>query len=264
MKAAIYGLDGKKSGEIELPKLFSTAVDKSLIKRAVLSIQSSKIQPKGPFSRAGLENSAVYRGSRHLPTIQRSINVGHARLPRTKERRGLLQGRVAKVPEAVGGKRAHPLKPEKLVAERINKKEKKKATESAIAATTKKELVSGRGHLIGKFELPLIVENKLESLKKTKDVIDFLKAMDIFQDVERAKNNRKIRSGKGKRRGRKYKRVKSVLFVAGESTQLFKAARNIEGVDIVPVNNLNADLLAPGTEPGRLTVWTENAVKKMK
>nr|NIQ06333.1 50S ribosomal protein L4 [Candidatus Korarchaeota archaeon] len=40
-------------------------------------------------------------------------------------------------------------------------------------------------------------------------------------------------------------------------------ARNLPGVDIVKVNNLNVELLAPGTHPGRLTVWTSSALEKL-
>jgi large subunit ribosomal protein L4e len=29
------------------------------------------------------------------------------------------------------------------------------------------------------------------------------------------------------------------------------------------VTNLNAEMLAPGTHPGRLTVWTSNAIEKL-
>ena len=40
-------------------------------------------------------------------------------------------------------------------------------------------------------------------------------------------------------------------------------ARNHAGVDVVVVENLNAELLAPGTHPGRLTVYTKSAVEKL-
>ncbi|MCQ8904714.1 MAG: 50S ribosomal protein L4, partial [Methanothermobacter sp.] len=34
-------------------------------------------------------------------------------------------------------------------------------------------------------------------------------------------------------------------------------------VDVVTVENLNAELLAPGTHPGRLTVFTRSAIEKL-
>ena len=74
----------------------------------------------------------------------------------------------------------------------------------------------------------------------------------------------KIRAGKGKRRGRRYKSGTSVLIVINEDKGLVKAARNIKGVDISTVDNLNAELLAPGTHAGRLTIWTESALEKLR
>jgi large subunit ribosomal protein L4e len=44
----------------------------------------------------------------------------------------------------------------------------------------------------------------------------------------------------------------------------FVAGANLAGVDVVPVISLNANVLAPGTHAGRLTVWTETAVKKLE
>ncbi|MDH7564851.1 MAG: 50S ribosomal protein L4, partial [Candidatus Bathyarchaeota archaeon] len=38
---------------------------------------------------------------------------------------------------------------------------------------------------------------------------------------------------------------------------------NIPGLDVVTVNNLNTELLAPGTHMGRLTLWTNSAVAQL-
>jgi large subunit ribosomal protein L4e len=263
MKAAVYSLQGAKVKEIDVPRVFETEPAFDLIKRAVLAIQSAKRQPKGTNPLAGRDTTAEYRGWRGLPHMERTINVGRARLPRFKNRRHLLQGRVANVPQARGGVRAHPPKPQTKIEEFINKKEKRKATQAAIACTAQLELVKKRGHRIGEITLPFVIEDSLEKLTKTKDVKDVLVKLNLFADVERAKKRKTIRSGKGKRRGRKYKRAKSLLFVTKEKSDLFKAARNLEGVDVVPVKELNAELLAPGAVPGRLTVWTEGAIKTL-
>ena len=65
------------------------------------------------------------------------------------------------------------------------------------------------------------------------------------------------------RRGRKYKKVKGPLLVVGEDNGIKLGARNHAGVDVVTVENLNAELLAPGTHPGRLTIFTKSAVEKL-
>ena len=94
-----------------------------LIKRAVLSIQSARVQPQGTYTNAGRDYTARYRGMRRLGNMHRTINVGVARKPRLKNRRYLLQGNVATIPGTVGGPRAHPIKTEKTIAEKINKKD---------------------------------------------------------------------------------------------------------------------------------------------
>ena len=42
------------------------------------------------------------------------------------------------------------------------------------------------------------------------------------------------------------------LIVVVENKGLVNAASNIPGVEVITVNNLNAEMLAPGTHPGRL------------
>jgi large subunit ribosomal protein L4e len=42
------------------------------------------------------------------------------------------------------------------------------------------------------------------------------------------------------------------------------AANNIRGVDVVAVDRLNAELLAPGCDYGRLAIFTEAAVKRLE
>lgn len=163
---------------------------------------------------------------------------------------------------AVGGRRSHAPQPNKDNTEKINKKERRKAIRSAIAATASSGLVSARGHKFTR-ELPVVARNDLETLTKTTDVIKFLMAAGLWDDVLRAKAGRHIRAGKGKLRGRKYKGRKSLLFVAGNDSGLGKAARNLPGVDFVTVDRLNAELLAPGTRAGRLTVWTESSLEKL-
>ncbi len=264
MKAAVMSIDGKKVSEIELPGQFGTEVDERLIRRAVLAIQSAGKQTHYPHPLAGRYNTAIYVGARGKPTMHRNINVGHARKPRLKNRRGVLYGKVAGIPGVVGGPKAHPPKAGKIWEERINKKEKRKALESAIAATASKELAKKRGHIFDeKNSFPIIMESRLEEIAKAKDVKSALEAIGVWTDVEKAKRKKQLRAGKGKKRGRVYKKRKSVLIVAAKTGNIFRGARNIEGIDVVPLRELNADFLAPGAVPGRLTVWSEGAIKEL-
>ncbi|MBI4210123.1 MAG: 50S ribosomal protein L4 [Candidatus Diapherotrites archaeon] len=264
MKAQVISIEGKKVSEIELPRQFSADINEGLIRRAVLAIQSARVQPHYPTPHSGRYNTALYVGARGKPTMHRTINVGHARKPRLKNRRGLLAGQVAGIPGVVGGPKAHPPKLNKVWAEKINEKEKRTATASAISATADAKLVKKRGHLFSdSIHFPIVVEAKFEELDRTKRVADAFRAIGVIADVEKARAKKTIRAGKGKKRGRAYKRRKSVLVVAANTAKINMGARNLEGVDVIAAKSLNANVLAPGALPGRLTIWTEGAIKEL-
>lgn len=260
-KANIFGIDGTVKGSMELPSVFSTEYKPQLIQRASQALQTSKKQPKGANPRAGKMNTARYKGYRGVPAKHRTINVEHARLPRLKNRGALLYGRVASVPHAVGGPAAHPLKAWETIVEEINKKERRLALKSAIAATADKVLVGKRFVVEG--ALPIIIEDKFEAVAKTKEVSEVLAKVGAGKDLENARGKIRHRAGKGKARGRVWKQKKSVLIVAGKNSPVLKASRNLPGVDAVTVKSLNVDLLAPGAEAGRLVIWTKSAVEEL-
>ena len=54
------------------------------------------------------------------------------------------------------------------------------------------------------------------------------------------------------------------LFVVSKKCDLIKAARNLPGVDVVQVKDLNAEVLAPGTHPGRLVIWSKSAIEALR
>ena len=109
----------------------------------------------------------------------------------------------------------------------------------------------------------MIVDNAIEGLTKAKDVEETLTSLGIIQDITRVRNSRKIRAGKGKHRGRKMKQAVGPLIVVAENKGLVNAASNVPGVDVTTVTNLNTEMLAPGTHPGRLTLWTNGAIEKL-
>lgn len=260
MKANVFDSKGNKTEEIDLPKVFVTVYRPDLIKRAVLAIQSHKRQSYGPNFFSGKRTSAHYHGVRKGP--HHMMNVEIARMKRIHGGPPNLQLSARFVPQAVKGREAHPPKVEKVFWKKINDKERILAVKSAIAATSLRDLVIKRGHLINDIIVPIVVEDSLEELKKSKDVKELLEKIGLEEELNRAKN-KKVRAGKGKNRGRRYKKKKSVLFVVSENKGIVKAARNLSGVDICLVKYINAELLAPGTHAGRLTVYTKNAIKKL-
>jgi large subunit ribosomal protein L4e len=135
---------------------------------------------------------------------------------------------------------------------------------SAIAATASKQLVASRGHSIEDVpEIPLVVQDSLEKLRKTKEVEGALVRLGVLSDIYRVRKSRKVRAGKGKRRGRRMKQAVGPLLVISKNEGIVEAAENIPGVDIVDVGSLNAEVLAPGAHPGRLTIWTNSAIDKL-
>lgn len=248
--AKVFNLEGKAVGKIDLPPVFATPLRPDVIKRAVLSLQSSRIQPQGRDPMAGKRTTAESRGT----------GSGTARIPRRKSG----AGKGAFAPGTVSGRQAHPPLSEKIILKKISKKEKKLALFSAIAATGSKELVAKRGHSIEDVpQIPLVVTSDIEELKRTKDVEETLIHLGVLSELFRVKESRNVRAGKGKSRGRKMKKASGPLIVIVENRGIAEAARNLLGVDVVVVTNLNPEILAPGTLPGRLTVWTSNAIEKL-
>ncbi len=247
-------------GKQKIPKQFQEQVRPDLINRVVLAVQSHSRQRYGAALRAGKGHSA--RLSKRRRKYRGSYGKGIARVPRKiMTRRGMqFNWTAAFAPCVVGGRRAHPAKPEKIWALKVNDKERKKAIRSALTATIEKDVVEGRGHFLPE-GFPFIVDDNFEKINKTKDVLSILKKLGFEKELKRGQR-KKIRAGKGKLRGRVYKKPKSILIVAGNNkSALLKTAKNIPGVDVVFVKNINVSLLAPGGVPGRLTLFTKSAVE---
>jgi large subunit ribosomal protein L4e len=256
----LYNSSGKSEGKVELPAVFKTEFRPDLIQRAVVSIQSKRRQPYGTDPYAGLRTSADYFANRKH-SFRMTINKGQSRLPREKPGGGGL-GKVRRVPHSVKGRIAHGPQ-NKDYTRNINKKEYQKALNSAIAATASKQLVEKRGHKVGRIaELPLVIDDSFQSFKKTKDVLKTLESLGLGEELERGKV-KSINAGKGKSRGRKYDKRKSILIVLNEDKGVKKAAQNIPGVDAATVKDLDVELLAPGTHAGRLSLWTKAALQHL-
>ena len=247
MQATIYDLDGGEADTLDLPAVFETRYRPDLIQRTVRAAQANRKQQYGADEYAGMRTSAESFGS----------GRGMAHVPRST-------GQGARVPQTVGGRKAHPPKAEKDQGEQVNHKERKQAFRSALAATVDAERVAERGHTFDEdLDLPIVVSDDFEELVKTKEVVSFLEALGAYDDVERADEGRTIRAGRGTTRGRKYKQPKSVLFVTSSEAGPSKAARNLAGVDVATAANVNVEDLAPGAHPGRLTVYTVSAIEEV-
>lgn len=254
MDTDVFSLKGDAKKKVELPRVFGEEVRPDVIRRSVLSAQSSRIQPKGSDQRAGMETTAETppKGS------------GSTRIRRIQGRGYHAAGRGAWAPNTAGGRVAHPPKSEEKEGESLNRKERIFSIKSAISATHDKNRILSRGHEAEEIEnLPLVVEDEFETIDKTKEVKEVLENIGVWPDVERVKKGRNIRSGRGKSRGRKYREKVGPLLIVGEDRGIFRGSRNIPGVEAALVDELNSELLAPGGDPARLTIWTESAIEQL-
>jgi large subunit ribosomal protein L4e len=246
----LFDLEGKAVGKLKVPKIFKTPLRPDVIKRAVIAAQSGRFQRQGRDPLAGKRRSFESLGSGH----------GMARVPRLRATGsravfgvGIVGGRIAGAPVA-----------EKKIVKKIPRKEKKLALLSALAATGSKEIVTSRGHMaeeVGDF--PLVVVDDIQDLKKTSEVEKAFIKLGVWPDIYRVRESIKERAGKGKIRGRRTKHAVGPLLVIAENRGVAQAARNLPGVGISTVNNLSTEMFAPGTHPGRLTVWTKSAFEKL-
>ena len=257
-----YNLEKNPEGKVELPEQFNEPISLNLIARSVVTLQLNKRQPYGAKIGAGARSSAQV--SRRRRKYRGSYGKGISRVPRKiLSRHGAQiywQGAVA--PGTVKGRRAHPPKAARELAKKINKKENNKAIRSALAATIANDFVKKRGHIIPE-GYPFIVNDSLASIKKTNEAKQVLEKLGFTPELERT-TKKTLRAGKGKARGRKYKRKIGPLIVVTKNCALQKSAANIPGVDVVLVSDLNTELLAPGSVPGRLIILTTSAIDKIK
>jgi large subunit ribosomal protein L4e len=175
---------------------------------------------------------------------------GIARLPRKAMwRRGTQFYWVgAEVSQTRGGRVAHP--PKAVFAFRkINKKERKLALGICFASTFNEDLIKKHYTSLNNKVSSSVIE---ELPAKTKELISALK--DIFGEAfSIVMKKRKIRSGKGKLRGRRYKSSSGIIIVSGN-----KENAKFSGIDVKPVEEINIRDLYPF---GRLAIYTKKALE---
>lgn len=257
MKVPVYSISGRAGkSKAALPAVFDGPVREDLIRRAVRTAQANRRQPYGPSRGAGMRHSAKWPGK----------GRGLARTPRIQG-----NGRGAEAPNTVGGRRAHPPKPSKEWGLKMNARERSVAFCSALAATADATVVAGRGHrLPEKAATPFVVSKDIEALATkhegeslTRRAQKLLAALGLDAELARGAE-RKVRAGRGKRRGRRYRRPKSALVVLSEFNGSERAFRNLGGVEVTTAAQLNTEMLAPGGDPGRLMVISQPALKALE
>ncbi|KAJ3630023.1 hypothetical protein Zmor_028504 [Zophobas morio] len=163
-----------------------------------------------------------------------------------------------------GGHMFAPTKVWRKWHRKINLKQRRYATVSALAASSLPSLVMARGHKISKVgEIPLVVHGEAESVKTTKEAALILKRLGAFDDVLHVKASKRLRAGKGKLRNRRFRQRRGPLVIYANDNGISRAFRNISGVELCCVTRLNLLQLAPGGHLGRFIIWTEPAFQML-
>jgi len=256
MKADVVGLNGKPAGEVDVPDVFLTELRADLVKRVFWLVGSHGLQPKGRDPMAGERTTA----ETHSPPT----GTGRSRIPRVKGDRYPRGGLAGGVASVVKGRLPHPPRSEKVIHLGANRKERRLATDSAIAYTANLGAIKARGHRVKKPALPMVVADEIETVEKTSGLISFLEKADLKAELERVDARTKRNSGKRRLRGRVYRGGVGPLIVVTNDRGIGKAAGGIPGVQVARVQDLSVLDLAPGGVPGRLTIWTESALSALE
>jgi len=253
---SIYKSDApsEKSGSAPMPHVLTTALRPDLVRYVHTCVSKNKRQAYAVYAKAGYETAAESWGT------GRAV----ARIPRVPGGGTHRAGQAAFGNMCRGGGMFCPTKTWRRWHRRVNVTQKRHAVVSALAASSLPPLVMARGHRIGEVsELPLVVSDGAESCQKTKQAIELLKSLGCEEELKKVADSKKVRSGKGKMRNRRYVMRRGPLVVYNEDSGIVRAMRNIPGVETAPVDSLNLLTVAPGGNFGRFIIWTEGAFKKL-
>jgi len=252
---SVYSLSGSKSGtEVPLPAVMTAPLRPDIVQFVHTNINKNKRQAYAVSIYAGKQVSAASWGT------GRAV----ARIPRVGGGGTSRSGQGAFGNMCRGGRMFAPTKTWRKWTRKVNTTQKRFAVASALAASAIPSLVMARGHHIDNVpEVPLVLENGVESTKKTSQAKEILAAVGAYDDVEKAAASKKIRAGKGKARNRRYVMRRGPLVIYSKNDGVEQAFRNLPGVELCCVERLNLLQLAPGGHLGRFCVWSQSAIEAL-
>ncbi|EQC53033.1 60S ribosomal protein L2 [Schizosaccharomyces japonicus yFS275] len=248
---SVYSVQGAVSeSTVPLPFVFKAPIRPDVVRSVHTAVAKNKRQAYAVSEKAGHQTSAESWGT------GRAV----ARIPRVGGGGTHRSGQAAFGNMCRSGRMFAPTKTWRKWHVKVNQNQKRYAIASAVAASGVPSLLLARGHRVEEIaEVPLVLADEVESIKKTKEAVAVLKAVKAYRDVVKVANSRKLRAGKGKMRNRRYVQRRGPLVVYNEDAGITKAFRNIPGVELVNVRRLNLLQLAPGGHLGRFVMWTKSA-----
>jgi len=251
---SVFSLAGEKAGEVPLPAVMEAPLRPDIVQFVHTNMNKNKRQAYAVSIYAGKQVSAASWGT------GRAV----ARIPRVGGGGTSRSGQGAFGNMCRGGRMFAPTKTWRKWTRKINTSQKRFAVASALAASAIPSLVMARGHQIDNVpEVPLILDNAVESAKKTSQAKEILSAVGAYDDVEKAAASKKIRAGKGKARNRRYLMRRGPLVIYSKNDGVEQAFRNLPGVELCCVERLNLLQLAPGGHLGRFCVWSQAAIEAL-
>lgn len=240
-------------GEVPLPAVFTAPIRNDIVQFVHTNMAKNSRQAYAVNRLSGMNYSA------HSWGTGRAV----ARIPRISGNGTHAGGAGAFGNMCRGGRMFAPTKVYRRWHRKINQHQKRYAVVSALAASAVTSLVMARGHKIENIaEIPLVVDNTVQTYAKTKDALAFLDAIKAMDDVNRVNDSRHVRAGRGKMRNRRYVHRRGPMLVLPDGKGV-NAFRNIYGLDTANVNSLNLLHLAPGGHLGRFIIWSRGAFEKL-
>jgi large subunit ribosomal protein L4e len=237
-----------KTGTHVLPAVFSTGIRTDIVNFVHTNVNKNRRQGHAVNYNAGMKHSAESWGTGRA--VSRIPRVGGSGTSRSGQ--GAFGNMCRK------GRMFAPIRIWRRWHRRTNLRQRRYAVATALAASAILPLVQARGHRVDNVpEFPLVVDNTVEKIERTREAVRFLKFIGAWADVQKVVDNTKIRAGRGKLRNRRYRTRRGPLVVySGQNVPLIKALRNVPGIEVVHVSRLNLLQLAPGGHVGRFIVWT--------
>ncbi|XP_057616220.1 60S ribosomal protein L4-like [Chionomys nivalis] len=252
---SVYSEKGESSGKnVTLPAVFKALIRPDIVNFVHTNLRKNNRQPYAVSELAGHQTSAESWGT------GRAV----ARIPRVRGGGTHHSGQDAFGNMCRGGRMFAPTKTWHRWHRPVNTTQKRYAICSALAASALPALVMSKGHCIEEVpELPLVVEDKVEGYKKTKEAVQLLKKVKGWNDIKKVYASQRMRAGKGKMRNRRCIQRRGPCIIYNEDNGITKAFRNIPGITLLNVSKLNILKLAPGGHVGRFCIWTESAFRKL-
>lgn len=234
--------------------MFSAPIRPDLVQTIHTNVNKNKRQAFSVFWKAGHQTAAESWGT------GRAVS----RIPRVPGGGTHRAGQAAFGNMCRGGRMFAPTKVWRRWHRKVNVNQKRYAVCSALAASALPSLVLARGHRIEQVsEVPLVLSDELEGIKKTSKALEVLRKVGAIADVQKAIDSKGIRRGKGKMRNRRYVLRKGPLIIYNKDDGISKAFRNLPGVEVSSVDALNLLQLAPGGHLGRFCIWTQGAFDRL-